>query len=153
MKAMALTLTALLCLSACHHDPAHSDHDADHESHGSEAQPSEEASHEGHDGEMQLTLNDGTKWTVDDHTQASAERLAKLAAEAPAIDSQDAARALGKVLDEELDVLVKGCTMTGPAHDQLHVFLTAFIPQVEKLKNETAVDGQTTHDDVIKSHS
>lgn len=140
MQATPPTLVILLCLSACHHDPSHHEHEADHSSHGSEAQASHGAEGGSHGSELQLTLDDGKKWPVDDPTRASAARLAKLAGEAPNLESRDDARALGEALDRELDVLVKGCTMTGPAHDQLHAFLTAFIPQVEKLKHETAVD-------------
>lgn len=39
---------------------------------------------------------------------------------------------LGKRLQADLEKLVQGCTMTGEAHNQLHVFLTAYIPAVEK---------------------
>ena len=140
MKATASTLVVLLCLSACHHDQAHSGHEADHGSHGSEPRPSSEAEHGSEHSELQLTLDDGRKWPVDEHTRISAEKIAKLVRDAPVIRSPDDARALGEALDEELDVLVKGCTMTGPAHDQLHVFLVALIPRVEALSTETDVD-------------
>jgi hypothetical protein len=38
----------------------------------------------------------------------------------------------------QLDTLVAGCTMTGPAHDQLHTWL---IPLMGSVKNLAAADG------------
>lgn len=128
MSRLAPGITILLCLTACHHDSGH------HE------QPGHEASHESHGVELQLTLDDGKKWPVDEHTRTSAERVASLVKDSPAIGSAEDARALADALDEELDVLVKGCTMTGAAHDQLHVFLVALFPKVEKLKSAADVE-------------
>ncbi len=120
-------LTAVLCLTACGHGHGQDDH----------AQPGHETGHESHASEAQLTLDGGKKWQVDDSTRASAARLAGLLEDADPALTLDGARALGQALDEELDVLVKGCKMTGPAHDQLHVFLVALFPQVEALRQET----------------
>ncbi len=137
MRTMASTLGALPCLTACHHDGGHAGSEGDDHASHAEAPPSQEANHESHGSTAQLTLDDGRKWPVDEHTMGSAGRLAKLVSDAPAIESPDGAHALGEALDAELDVLVKGCKMTGPAHDQLHVFLMAFIPQVEELQTAT----------------
>ena len=130
----------LLCLAGCGHDRAGHGH-ADHEPAVRQAdahQPSEhEAGHEGHGQGPALSLDDGKKWRVDDSTRESAARLTELVGAAPTIASVADARALGQALDDELDTLVKNCTMTGPAHDQLHVFLVAFFPRVTELKEET----------------
>ena len=114
-----------LCLAGCGH--GHEDHARHEPGHGRQA------------AEPELRLDDGKKWQVDEHTRASAARIKEMVGESGALDSLEAARALGERLDGELDVLVKGCTMTGAAHDQLHVWLVALVPRVEALKVETDV--------------
>ena len=133
MNRILLGLSVLLCTTACGHGHGH---DSEHQ------KPSgHEASHDVEGGELKLALDDGKKWPVDEHTRQSAARLAELVEDSQTIGSTEDAHALATALDEELDVLVKGCTMTGAAHDQLHVFLMALIPKVETLKNdETGID-------------
>ncbi len=109
--------------------------------HGDHAQSGPATSHESHGSELQLALNDGKKWQVDEPTRESATKIAQLVDEAETLHSVADARALGKALDEELDTLVQNCKMTGPAHDQLHVFLVALFPEVEALKEKTNVEG------------
>ncbi len=148
----------LLFLAGCGHGPDHSsdqgtghgadqgtdqgtDHGADHGTdHGTDhGDAAHEPGVEGHGSEFQLTLNNGEKWPVDEHTRQSAARIAGLFSRSETIHTVDDARALAEALDAELDVLVQGCTMTGPAHDQLHVFLVALFPQVKALKEEAEV--------------
>jgi hypothetical protein len=40
---------------------------------------------------------------------------------------------LGKAMAGEISILFEGCTMQGPAHDQLHVFLTGLLGEVNGL--------------------
>ncbi|MCC7510494.1 MAG: hypothetical protein IT464_14120 [Planctomycetes bacterium] len=79
-----------------------------------------------------LRLDDGRKWQADDHTRASAARMRDAISSADA-STVEAARALGSRLQKELDELIRGCTMTGAAHDQLHVFLGRLMPAVDSL--------------------
>ncbi len=135
---IAIIAGVALCLAGCGHGhggDTHSGHETD-----PAAQSGHEADHESHDSGLQLTLNDGEKWPVDQPTRESATRLASLVAGTETIQSVEDARALGDALDAELDILVRGCKMTGPAHDQLHVFLVALFPQVEALQKETGVE-------------
>ncbi len=118
----------LLCSAGCghgHEDHGHAEHAPAQESHGSGAG---------------LTLNGGEKWQVDEHTRESATKIAELVDGAQTLHTASDARALGKALDEELDTLVRRCTMTGPAHNQLHVFLVALFPKVETLKAENDIE-------------
>ena len=122
---LAALTCIFLCLAGCgHHSDDHAQHEAGHESHASE---------------LQLTLDEGKKWQVDEHTRLSAARITEILSGAEAIHSADDARALAEQLDGELKNLVNGCTMTGSAHDQLHVVLVALFPKVEALKNKTDV--------------
>ena len=47
---------------------------------------------------------------------------------------------LGATLQGDIDDLIAGCTMAGPSHDQLHVFLMAFIPEVQVLSTTSDLD-------------
>lgn len=123
---LAAITCLLLCLAGCGHTP---------EDHGQH-----ESGHAGHAFGLQLTLNEGEKWPVDEHTRVSAARLTELVGDSEPLLSVEDARTLAEELDEELDSLVKGCTMTGRAHEQLHVFLVALFPKVEELKTRTDVE-------------
>lgn len=82
-------------------------------------------SHAQTDG-LKLTLNDGEKWQMDEHTRTMVKTMVDRAEKGGDAD------AVAKGLKSDLDKLIQGCTMTGAAHDQLHVFLTSFIPAVQK---------------------
>ncbi|MCC6466458.1 MAG: hypothetical protein IT463_14050 [Planctomycetes bacterium] len=83
-----------------------------------------------------LELNAGKKWQTDDHTREALQGIRKVMAERPAATPADI-NALGSHLKTRLDALISGCTMTGPAHDQLHVFLGKFLPVVDRMARET----------------
>ena len=144
-----VTLALVLCLAGCGHHPEHAER-GEHSEHGQESHDpghegddsghdSHDSGHESHGSELELTLNDGEKWQVDEHTRLSAARLSSLVGGFETIASVADARDLSEKLDQELDVLVKGCTMTGAAHDQLHVFLLALFPKVTDLQEKTDV--------------
>lgn len=148
---LAVLAGILLYLPGCHgHDSqGHGSHGhgADHgddEGHAAPQDPAHTehgASHASPVGGLQLALDDGKKWQVDESTRESATRLAALVDGAQTLGTVEDARALGQALDQELDTLVKGCKMTGPAHDQLHVFLLALFPRVEALEEKTELAG------------
>jgi hypothetical protein len=103
--------------------------DEHHHEHGEAAKPT-------------LTLNDGQKWISDKHTTESVTAMAslirKMAPDATTADLQ----ALGGQLHEQLQNLIRGCKMTGSAHDQLHLWITLVAPEIEGLtKLQQAEDG------------
>ncbi len=137
------TFCVLLCLTGCGHgqgEHGNEAHEVDHGSAEHDHPTHAEPDHDDHGAEPRLALNDGEKWPVDEHTRASAARIVEVLDDQRTIGSVEDARTLGTALDEELDTLVKGCTMTGAAHDQLHVFLVALFPKVEELQEGTDVE-------------
>ncbi|MEZ4316311.1 MAG: hypothetical protein R3F61_02355 [Myxococcota bacterium] len=87
-------------------------------------------------GELALRLDGTEKWALDDTTRAvMAETHATLDGVIPR--SVEEANALGDALQDQLDRLIQGCTMEGAAHDELHVFLTAWMPEVKALQSTT----------------
>ena len=89
---------------------------------------------------IKFILNDGEKWQMDAHTRTAIKNLDSLLKSQEPIKSLEEYNQLGEKLDEELILLIRGCTMEGPDHDQLHVFLGYFYPKVQSLKKETTVD-------------
>jgi len=81
--------------------------------------------------EHELVLNDGKKWPMDEHTRSMFEVMVAR------VEGGGDIKKLGQQLQNDLDKLIQGCTMTGAAHDELHEFLMVYIPAV----HETAEKG------------
>jgi hypothetical protein len=94
----------------------------------------EEHSH-GHDNQgtstsiPSLSLNNGERWEMDDHTRKLSKKMSKtfFSADHSTLEGLQTA---GKALDQQMQELIAGCTMTGRAHDQLHLFLSDHIPTI-----------------------
>lgn len=98
-------------------DPSHG-----HASHGSVATPSG------------LGLNNGERWEMDDHTRNLSQQMYQTfySADHSTLEGLNAA---GRALEQQMQKLVAGCTMTGKAHEQLHVFLNEHVPTINALTN------------------
>ncbi|PHQ81952.1 MAG: hypothetical protein COB69_03200 [Phycisphaera sp.] len=83
-------------------------------------------------GDLGLSLNDGKKWLMDDHTRTSIASL-KGIVDGASIDSLESATALGGELKGAMTELIQGCTMEGPSHNMLHGFLGKFMPKLDSL--------------------
>jgi len=89
---------------------------------------------------IKFILNDGNKWQMDEHTRNAIKNLDSLLLSHKSINSTEEYQQLGEKLDEELILLIRGCTMEGPDHDQLHVFLGYFYPKVQSLKKAIKIE-------------
>jgi ribonuclease BN (tRNA processing enzyme) len=76
---------------------------------------------------QQPILNQGKKWPMDQHTREMFEVMSQR------VDQGGNLRKLGAALNQDLNQLIQGCTMTGAAHDQLHVFLMPYFSAVKEL--------------------
>lgn len=79
--------------------------------------------------DLHISLDDGQKWVMDDHTRSTFKTMSERINAGGDFDE------LGKSLKSDLDSLIQGCTMTGEAHNQLHVYLTHLSPAIEKLSS------------------
>ena len=79
-----------------------------------------------------LGLNHGQQWEMDEHTRTM---LVKMEATFFAADHSNQAglNAAGTELKVQLGQLIAGCTMAGEAHDQLHVFMSEYVPVIDLL--------------------
>ena len=108
---LLLLFAASLVFAACDHGPnSHAHGPADHA-----AQP--------------LKLDEGKRWKTDEPTRASV-----VAMKGRAADKTLEGKALGEALDKELQKLIRGCKMTGEAHNQLHYWLEPFMGSVKDLR-------------------
>lgn len=94
-----------------------------------------------------LKLNNGDRWEMDDHTRNMSSKMDETFTAADH-SNQASLNALGVQMESQLDELVKGCTMEGEAHAQLHVFLSQYMPDVQNLSK--AEDYETARNLAIK---
>lgn len=80
-----------------------------------------------------VLLDAGKRWPADDHTRRSAQAMLDAVRAVPATADAEATKALGDRLQGLLEQLISGCTMQGPAHDALHIYLAALMPRVEAM--------------------
>ena len=117
-----LVVTALFV--SCDDDSSKS-HMSDDDSH---------SSHLSDTPEEGLRLNNGLKWKMDDHTRSI---FVKMANSFPSTDylsfEGEGLKNAGSDLQVQIGELIQGCTMTGEAHDQLHVYLAGYIQAVAAL--------------------
>ncbi|MGI1679450.1 MAG: hypothetical protein K6L75_11995 [Cellvibrionaceae bacterium] len=116
MKIIVMFL-ALLCLQMAYGE--NDLHHANHEQKHSEAHENKKPS-----------LDYGAKWKMDSHTRKMFVAMSER------VHVGGDLKKVGEKLKEDLQKLIKGCTMTGEAHDQLHLFLASYFPAVRKLSEE-----------------
>tara|TARA_R110001592_G_scaffold363202_2_gene681317 strand:+ start:6086 stop:6553 length:468 start_codon:yes stop_codon:yes gene_type:complete len=119
--AIALTLSFLLlgCSGMPHTNHVNRDIEA-HHSHNEVA------------GINGLSLNNGERWEMDNHTRKISTLMEKTFFNGDHT-SQSGLNALGVELDAQMNKLIAGCTMKGEAHNQLHAFLNKHIPTIKTL--------------------
>lgn len=118
---IAVLLPLLFLVAAC--GQTEKDHD-----HATES----EANHPGEGTPRDIQLNSGQKWEADEHTGAVVQVMKRTVTDFEQQGSSDY-QALGDSLSHQLNILIKGCTMKGPAHDALHQWLGSLTPDIREL--------------------
>ncbi len=116
-------------------------HGHDHDQHAVESEDSHH--HSAHEGPLQL--NNGEKWAADEHTVAVVGDMKMELSDFQKAGQQNY-NALVDSLTRQLDTLVAGCTMTGPAHDELHKWLVPLTGSLKGLRS--AQDASDAGDEV-----
>ncbi len=122
-----ITFSALI-FAACRENPA------THHEHQVEAD------------ELQISLNDGLRWEMDDHTRTMFKAMAER------IEAGGDVSTVGNGLKSELDRLIQGCTMTGEAHDQLHVYLSNLIPAIHEVSENGSDESLKNVEGLLKEY-
>lgn len=86
-----------------------------------------------------IKLDNGSKW---DANLETTEGVNKMLASVKASDSKTVEdyHTLASKLNDDKNVVVKKCTMEGPSHDNLHVFLHPLIEKIEALGKVATVE-------------
>ncbi len=129
----------VLCILSCDHHEGHHDH-SDHGDSHSHSSQQHASSHDTHASSTEnLRLNGDDKWQMDGHTRKMfAEMTARFQDINHSSLSQSQLKILGADLEKDLEKLIAGCTMEGEAHEELHKYLTAYMPTVQQLAMEGA---------------
>ncbi len=109
-----------------------------------------EATHEDHNEEAsnlytnvwvnEIKNNEGAKWQADAKTNEGVKKMQAT------IKTQSAStlaeyHKLAEQLNDDKNFVVKNCTMKGPSHDNLHVWLLPLMAKIEALSEAKTVDG------------
>ena len=110
----------------------------------------ETVDHDGHSGATQeldnswasdMVLNNGIKWQANKETNDGVMTMLTKINEAKTSTTADYKK-LGDTLNDVKNTVVKECTMKGPSHDNLHVWLHPLIEKIEMLqKTENTEEG------------
>ena len=82
-----------------------------------------------------VPLNGEMKWKADDATKKNVAALRRVVNDDRYKDEKMRAQ-LVRMIEGEIDNLVKECTMKGPDHDALHVWLERVLQDVKALKEQ-----------------
>lgn len=102
-------------------------------SHQSAGPEHDKTAHDQQNSGMAIPLNDGKKWKADEVTKSNVAVLAQIANDS-IYQSVDKRRQLSDEIQSRLDTLIGQCSMKGPAHDALHLWLEKILKDVKDLK-------------------
>lgn len=140
MKYIIGLLTAGLLLFGCSkeggdtHEDSHEMHDQaeDHSGHDHGDKSHEGHGHDDHDAPtVGITLNNGDKWVADKHTNDKVSEMKNEIANYKKSKDYDK---LNTNLVADVKELIKGCTMDGEPHNQLHHWLEPYLGMVKGMK-------------------
>ena len=85
-------------------------------------QPQQTEEHQ-HTNSEELQLNDGELWKANKETTKGIHAMLQIMSNFTEKDNPEAYAQLKKSLETEFSTIITKCTMTGEAHNQLHIFL------------------------------
>jgi len=85
-----------------------------------------------------LQQNQGKKWAMDPNMAKIITDMEQMLLSSNSKNLEDF-KATGSKLKASIEKLVSSCNMHGDAHDNLHAFLTAYIPTVHEMADATVL--------------
>ena len=96
------------------------------------------APHEDHSGKaVSVALNNGEKWPANAETSQGINNMVRIIHSIPQAPNVEDYHATKIALDQEFNTILKKCTMTGEAHDQLHNYLLPLKEIIDQLGSES----------------
>ncbi len=87
----------------------------------------------------EIKLDNGSKWEANLETTEGVDKMLDLVKSSNPKTVEDY-QALASKLNEDKNFVVKKCTMEGPSHDNLHVFLHPLIEKINALGKVSTTD-------------
>lgn len=87
----------------------------------------------------EIELDNGNKWDANPETNEGVKKMMDILQNKEKKSVEDF-HALASELNEVKNYVVKECTMKGPSHDNLHVFLHPLIEKIDALGKVTTVE-------------
>ncbi|MFA7327433.1 MAG: hypothetical protein WC121_12255 [Candidatus Kapaibacterium sp.] len=140
MKYIIGLLTAGLLLFGCskeggeRHEDKHEMHNQaeDHTGHDHGEEGHEGHGHDDHGATTGISLDNGEKWQADKHTN---DKVSEMKNELANYKKSKDYTKLTTNLEADVNELIKGCTMDGEPHNQLHHWLEPYIGLVKGMKD------------------
>lgn len=145
MKKIILTAAIISALLMSCNDTKHKHENGDivETTEGVHAHAMEEMASENHSMNnawvKEIKLDNGSKWQANLETTEGVDKMLGLVKTSEPKTVEDY-HTLASKLKEDKNVLVKKCTMEGPSHDNLHVFLHPLIEKIEALGKVSTTD-------------
>lgn len=101
--------------------------------------------------QKEITLDNGKKWIANGETTSGIGNMVFLINDSSPSTLQEY-RQLGEALNEEKNLLIKRCTMEGPPHDNLHIYLQPLIAKIADLQKTTSSENGQEKVEEIRKH-
>lgn len=91
-----------------------------------------------HHNNVELTLNDGVKWKVNEETQKGMNNMSNILKNYNLEKSNFSS--LGEELSKETKYIIENCDMKGKDHEMLHIILHPMLDNINSLKEGNGND-------------
>ncbi len=91
------------------------------------------------DWKEEIQLDGSKKWEANEETTRGVKNMLYIL-ENTTVGPEMDFKALGLKLKSEIQVVIKKCSMKGPSHDNLHVFLMPLIEKVDALQEANDIE-------------
>lgn len=98
-----------------------------------------ESSVVGNDWMQEIKTNNGSKWIANPETNEGVIRMKNILMSSNTKHLNDY-QTIANALNKEKNYVIKECTMQGPSHDNLHLWLFPLIEKIDALKEANTLD-------------
>lgn len=91
------------------------------------------------DWKNEIKLDGSQKWVANEETTQGVHNMLHIL-ENTTVGPEMDFKALGTKLKSEINVVIKKCSMKGPSHDNLHIFLMPLIEKVDALQKDNDIE-------------
>jgi hypothetical protein len=101
-----------------------------------------------------LELNNGSKWQMSPEMGTMFNESVSYFKDSnyPTLD-QEALKTAGTGLHQRMMKIIQSCNMTGQAHNQLHIFITGYLPAIKKLSDNGQMEDAKVVDHYLTTYT